>query len=309
MAENCNLVDVTDLAPIVLFVYNRMEHTKQTIEALKKNSLAEASDLYIFADGPKKGQEEKVEQVRQYIKTIGGFKSVHITEREKNFGLANSVIAGVTEVVEKHGKIIVLEDDIVCTPDFLEYMNCSLIKYQMVKKVFAVTGYSFFRDENVQSENEKENIPDTYFLQLPSSWSWGTWKDRWAYFDAQAMGYKRLKWNRKLRDAFNYDNTYDYYSMLMKQMKSNAFKNKKKQVDSWAVRWYWSIFKQGGLTLFPRDSFVENVGFDGSGTNCTKDDSQRGAIKKMYDEKIKYEDVIEERQWIRDRVKKCLLNN
>lgn len=301
-------MNVNNLAPIVLFVYNRLEHTRKTIDALKRNKLAEESDLFIFSDGPKPGQEEKVHMVREYLKEVTGFHNVSVIERGRNWGLANSVIAGVTDIVNRYGKIIVLEDDIVCAPSFLQYMNDSLEKYQLFSKVFSIAGYSYLQ------EREKEDIPDTYFLKITCSWSWATWKDRWEYFDAQASGYRRLTWDCKMRKEFNYGNTYDYYSMLMAQMKkkplvSIPFLARKKHLDSWAVRWYWSVFKQGGLTLYPRVSFVKNIGFDGSGTHCGTSDGMSGRlIMEMLDEDFKYEEIIEEKKWISDRVKSSLLN-
>lgn len=293
-----------NLAPIVLFVYNRLEHTEKTINALRKNELAKESDLFIFSDGPRTGEEDKVKIVRDFLKDITGFNSIHIIERDKNWGLANSVIAGVTQIVRKYGKIIVLEDDLVCSSDFLQYMNCALEKYEKALKVFSISGYSFLTDKKL------EGIPDTYFLKLTSSWSWATWKDRWDYFDAQAIGYKRLIWDYKMRKEFNYDNTYDYYSMLMAQMKRetlfySSFLLKKKHIDSWAIRWYWSVFRQGGLTLFPRDSFVKNIGFDGSGTHCGNNYDMSRTITGMLYEDFVYEELIEEKKWIRDIIKSC----
>lgn len=294
-----------NLAPIVLFVYNRVEHTKQTVEALLQNDLAEESDLYIYSDGPKDGEERKVERIREYIRTIKGFRNVYIKEREKNWGLAHSIIAGVTEVIDIHGKIIVLEDDLICAKSFLRYMNGGLDKYKSEKKVFSVTGFSFL------SSGESKRIPDTYFLSLTSSWTWATWKDRWQYFDEEAKGYGELRWNYKLRKKFNYDNTYDYYLMIKNQMRKNTVWTKllgKKPIDSWAIRWYWSVFKQGGLTLYPRETLVINEGFDGSGTHCDASGDKQFVRENFGVEKydMVYEDVIEEKKWIRERVKKAL---
>lgn len=295
-----------NLAPIVLFVYNRLEHVRKTIDALKENQLAQESNLFIFSDGPKPGQEEKVQRVRKYLKEITGFHSVSVIERDKNWGLANSVIAGVTDIVNKFGQVIVMEDDIVCNSDFLQYMNDSLEKYKCVQKVFSITGYSLLTDE------KSDGIPDTYFLKMASSWSWATWKDRWSYFDPHAIGYRKLMWNRKMREEFNYDNSYDFYSMLISQMKKESsihipLLKKQEHIDSWAIRWYWTLFKQGGLTLFPRDSFIKNIGCDGSGVHCgtNEDINNRTSMGKLSGD-FEYEDIIEEQKWIRDRVKDCV---
>lgn len=292
-----------NLAPIVLFVYNRINHTKKTIEALQNNLLAKESDLFIFADGAREGDEKNVQEVREYIQNITGFKVVRIKEREENWGLAQSIIAGTTEIINEYGKIIVLEDDIICAPDFLKYMNGALDKYQTESKVFEVTGYSHL------NEKEKDRVQDTYFAQMPSSWSWGTWQDRWECLDEYATGYERLIWDFRLRKRFNYDNAYDYYTMLMRQMNrrphfSTKFLGKKQRIDSWAVRWYWSIFKQGGLTLYPKDSLIKNIGFDGSGTNCgicMKEDKVG-----CFNEQMKYEEQIEEKKWVREKIKRSL---
>lgn len=293
------------LSPVVLFVYNRIEHTKRTIEALLRNDLASESELYIYSDGPKEGEQGKVEGVREYIRTIKGFKNVYIQEHEKNWGLAGSIIAGVTEVLQIHEKIIVLEDDLVCAEGFLRFMNEALDKYESEKKVFSITGYSFF------SSADAKKIPDTYFLALTSSWSWATWKDRWQYFDSKATGYMQMRWNRRLRKAFNYDDTYNYYSMIRNQMKRSSWLTRvtgKTKTDSWAIRWYWSVFRLGGVTLYPRESFVINEGFDGSGTHCsnvTGDKFGRASLGTV-DSDMKYEDVIEEQKWIREKVKEVL---
>lgn len=295
-----------NLAPIVLFVYNRLDHVRKTIDALKANQLAQESNLFVFSDGPKSGQEEKVQRVRKYLKEITGFHSVSVIERDKNWGLANSVIAGVTDIVNKFGQVIVMEDDIVCNSDFLQYMNDSLEKYKCVQKVFSITGYSLLTDE------KSDGIPDTYFLKMASSWSWATWKDRWSYFDPHAIGYRKLMWNRKMREEFNYDNSYDFYSMLISQMKKESsihipLLKKQEHIDSWAIRWYWTLFKQGGLTLFPRDSFIKNIGCDGSGVHCgtNEDINNRTSMGKLSGD-FEYEDIIEEQKWIRDRVKDCV---
>lgn len=293
---------ITELAPIALFVYNRVEHTRETVEALKRNTLAKESDLFIFSDGPKTGQEENVQRVRNYINEINGFRNIVITKRDKNLGLANSIILGVTDIVNKYGKIIVLEDDLVCSPDFLQYMNKALEQYKYISKVFSITGYSYLNAE------ESETIPDTYFLKMPSSWSWGTWKNRWTYFDPDAIGYKKMIWDRKLRSEFNYDDTYDYYSMLKSQMKRNVPTfipkiTRKKHIDSWAIKWYWSVFKQNGLTLFPKKSFVKNIGWDGSGIHCdSRAEMSRQNDGRIYDG-FAYESIIEEKKWIRELVK------
>lgn len=299
------------MAPIVLFVYNRMEHTKRTIEALKKNSIAKESDLIVFSDGPKKGQAKTINQLRKYLKTIEGFKTVKIIERKKNMGLANSIITGVSQVIDEYGKVIVLEDDLVSSPNLLEYLNYALEKYQSNDQVFSISGYSHFEDR------KKEEIPDTYFLKIISSWAWATWKNRWQIFDKKARNYRILEKDLQLRKLFNYDNTIDYYGMIRLQMKeqysiNSLLKYRKKKIDSWAIRWYWSVFQQEGLTLYPRNTLAVQIGHDGSGTHCgcTREyQDMQNSIDKMYCDMmddIIYEDVIEEKEYIRELVKSAI---
>ncbi len=245
------------LAPIVLFVYSRLNLTMQTVEALKKNKLADQSDLFIFSDGPKdEDTEQKVKEVREYIREIKGFKTLNICERKENFGLANSIITGVTDIINKSGKIIVLEDDIITSEDFLLYMNKALNFYENQKNVFSITGYSF------TSNNRSGKLDDYYFIKMGDCWSWATWADRWKYFDKDATGWEELKYNKKLRYEFNFSNSYNYYNMLKSQMENS--------INSWAIRWYWSVFRQGGLTLYPQKSLIKNIGLDGSGVHCDK---------------------------------------
>lgn len=242
-----------ELAPIVLFVYNRPDHTKQTVEALQKNELANESELFIFSDAPKNEiVQEKVNEVREYIKTINGFKKVTIVEREKNWGLANSIIDGVTNIINKYGKIIVLEDDLTTSPYFLKYMNNALEKYKNEKNVYSITGYSF--------TDEIENMDSSYFLSITSSWSWATWADRWSIFERNHEKMKQFIKDKSNHKKFNFDNSYNYTSMA----KDNLIgKN-----DSWAIHWYFCVFQKDGLTLYPNKTLVSNIGFDGSGTNC-----------------------------------------
>lgn len=242
-------------APIVLFVYNRPEHTRRTVEALLKNAGAAESELYVFCDAAKNDNvREKVAAVRNYVKTITGFQAVHITEREENLGLADSVISGVTQVVNQYGKVIVMEDDLVTSPYFLEYMNTALEKYEDEKKVFSVTGYSHFPEGN-------DRLPDSYFLKVFSSWSWATWKDRWALFDEKASGWEKTKTDRKFRNKVDYGGCFDNSLMLKQQMEDHI-------IHSWAIRAYWTMFTHDELTLFPNKRLCDNIGFDGTGVHC-----------------------------------------
>ena len=150
------------MIPIILFVYNRPWHTRQTVKALQKNELAGRSDLFIFSDGPKDEQTEKaVQKVREYIHTIDGFQTVTIREREENWGLANSIIDGVTQIVNEYGRVIVLEDDLMTSPFFLRYMNDALNLYECEEKVISIHGYIY---------PLSEKLPSTFFLRGTDYW-------------------------------------------------------------------------------------------------------------------------------------------
>jgi hypothetical protein len=260
-------------APVALFVYNRPGHTRRTIEALKQNILAKESDLIIFSDAPKsESQAEAVREVREYIRSIIGFGSISIVERDKNWGLANSIIDGVTSVVNERGRIIVLEDDLVVTPHFLDFMNRALDKYENEQQVIQVSGYMF----PVKIAIEE----DALFLPLTTSWGWATWRRAWQLFDPEAKGYAQLKADLALRKHFNLDGAYDYFSMLEAQLAG--------RVDSWAVRWQLSAFLNDSLTIYPKHSLIVNAGFDGSGTHGSMDGllSHSGAKNAFLPEKF-----------------------
>lgn len=240
-------------APIALFVYNRPAHTRRTVEALLKNPLVADSDLFIYSDAPKSREAgNSVREVRDYIKTITGFRSINIVERDRNWGLANSIIDGVTLVVNKHGHIIVLEDDLVVSQHFLEYMNTALSRYENEQSVMQVSGYMFPIRAEIRD--------DAVFLPFITSWGWATWARAWKYFDPDSRGAEQLRTDPRLRRRFNLGGSYDYFAMLESQLAG--------RIDSWAVRWYLSVFMRDGIALFPMKSLVANLGFDGSGVHC-----------------------------------------
>lgn len=254
------------LAPIVLFVYNRPNHTKRTIEALCANHLASESELFIYSDAPKnEGAKADVESVRIYIRNVTGFKKVNIIERTQNFGLVKSIEEGVTEIVKRFGKIIVLEDDLITHFQFLDFLNQALNIYQNDTNVFALTGYSLIPCKETKSSNT------SYFLKIPSTWGWATWENKWIFYNTNVADSEELNYNVKLKKMFNYDNSYNYYKML-----ANRDGGK---VKSWGILWYWNIFKRNGLTLFPTETLVDQIGWDGSGQNASN--------YAIHDEKLK----------------------
>jgi len=251
------------LAPIAFFAYKRPEHTRKSLESLAENHGAESSELFVFCDGIKKPEDkEAIQQVREIVKSQQWCRQVHIIEREKNMGLAKSVIHGVTDLCSKYGKVIVLEDDLVLSPFFLEYMNQSLDLYETESKVIQVSGYMF--PVKLALDN------DTFFLPFPTSWGWATWERAWKHFDPEMSGYNLLKNNEQLQYKFNLNNSYCYFEMLEGQINGS--------IDSWAIRWYLSTFSLDGLTLFPKKSLVANIGFDGSGTHCGESSSLDGEM-------------------------------
>ena len=232
---------------------------------MQRNPLAVDSDLYIFSDGPKKGDEEKIEEIREYIKNLNGFKSVNIIEREINYGLANSVISGVTEIIERYKSVIVLEDDIVTAPNFLSYMNKCLSFYGKSHKIESVTGYRF-----------PFNLPlsykeDLFLYYRPSSWGWGTWSDRWEGVDWKIENYKEIKRDLEFKNTFIRGGE-DLLLMLDNQM--NGY------IDSWAIRWCYHHYKKDTYSLYPTKSLVKNIGMDYSGTHC-KPNKKFNTIDKM----------------------------
>jgi len=237
-----------NLAPIVLFVYNRPWHTEKTLTALSENGLASNSVLYIYADGSKPNatdeQLEKINQVRNLIKSKLWCKEVHIVESDKNKGLANSIIDGVTKIVNQYGKIIVLEDDIYTSKGYLKYMNDALDIYENEIKVAGVSGSNF-------DINSKDN---SFFLRQESSWGWATWKRAWDTIDFDIDSLIDAFDNQKLIQEFNANNTYPFYQMLLNQ--------KAGKVDSWAIRFYASNFLNGLLFLYPHYAMAYNIGTD-----------------------------------------------
>lgn len=242
------------LAPITLFVYNRLDHTKKTIEALQKNELASDSDLIIFSDAAKNEADvDNVRILREYLKTVDGFKSVKIIERSKNFGLAESIINGVTEIVNQYGKIIVLEDDLVTSPYFLKYMNEALDMYENEDSVYSVHGYIY---------PMKGNLPETYFSKEINCWGWGTWQRAWDLLELN--GARLLEEIRQKKLIKKFDLNYSYhYSLILKEQVYGIN-------NSWAIRWYASAFLANKLGLHPGKSLIKNIGFDNSGTNTGK---------------------------------------
>ncbi|MCU7500505.1 MAG: glycosyltransferase [Ignavibacteria bacterium] len=246
-----------NLAPIALFVYNRPVHTSETLKALKENVYAAESELFVFSDGPRSSKDiPQVNEVREIVKKISGFKNITIIEQKENLGLANSIISGVTKLCNKYGKVIVLEDDLISSPYFLKYMNEGLNYYEGYKNVFTVCGFN--HNPGIMKIN-KDYAFDVFFSYRNSSYGWGTWRDRWERADWELPDYNEFMLDKKKQKLFNKSGD-DLTNLLVKQVKG--------RIDSWSIRWTYSHFKNNALAVYPRFSYIDNIGFDGSGVHC-----------------------------------------
>ncbi len=243
----------SQLAPVVLFAYKRPIELAQTIKALQANFLSSESELYVFVDGPKNAADTpKVAAVYQLVEAISGFRTIHRHYATANRGLANSVIAGVSQVMAQHGRAIVLEDDLVTSPNFLDFMNQALQQYQHEPKVFSLAGYNF-------AFNEMPQYPfDGFFYPRTGSWGWATWADRWQLADWHLTDYDEFMADKSRRRSFHYYGS-DRLRMLRKYRAGT--------IDSWAIRWCYAQAKVSGLTLRPTFSKVKNIGFSAESTN------------------------------------------
>ncbi len=239
-------------APIALFVYHRPDHARRTIDALRNNEMAADSDLIVFSDGPKTDEDAvQVADVRALLANVTGFRSVNMVMRDRNLGLARSIISGVAETVATHGRVIVLEEDMVTARYFLRYMNKALDLYEHDEQVISIHGYVY---------PVKGTLPETFFLRGADCWGWATWKRGWDLFEPDGRKLLSELRERGVERDFDFDGTYGYTRMLSDQI---AGRN-----DSWAVRWYASAFLRDKLTLYPGTSLVHNIGLDCSGEHC-----------------------------------------
>ncbi len=257
------------LAPIALFVYNRLDNTRQTIEFLKKNTLAAESELYVFSDGGKDEQSWKqVNELRNYLHTISGFKRIHLTEHKENIYIERNVTEGITEVLKEHNSVIVLEDDICTSPVFLKYINEALEKYKDEKKVMHIAGFT-----NLDLKDKG----DTYFTPHMTGWGWATWKDRWQYFQRYATKEEALKGLTAIDlQAIEYNGNFHCLQSL------------DRQPIPWDICWELCIYKQKGLCLHPTHTLVKNIGI----TNGTHFKTQKIFGWFEYDREVRTEPII-----------------
>ncbi len=243
------------IAPIALFVYNRPEHTRRTLKFLRQNLLAEESRLYIFSDAAKdSADQQKVDAVREVIDHADGFRSVHIIRRSNNLGLAASIIDGVSTLTSQYGKVIVFEDDLVSSRYTLKYFNDALDRYQDEEKVMHIGAYMYPLKTGAI-------LPQTFFYRAASSWGWATWERAWKYFEPD-VDKIISQFNAEKRHRFSIDGKMNFWKQVRE---FKAGKN-----NSWAIRWYASIFLNDGLTLNPSASLINNIGHDGTGVHSGK---------------------------------------
>lgn len=242
-------------APILLFVYNRPDHTFKTLNALRQNKLSDQSELFIFSDGNKsEADKADVDKVRTIIRSVVGFKAVHIIENSHNLGLAENIIGGVTKIVNEYGKVIILEDDLIAAPYFLTFMNEGLKKFEQEEKIGHIHGHCF----------PIANLPDAFLIGWTGSWGWATWQRAWSHFNSDGRALFDEIERRKLSKKFDFNGNYPFTRMLRRQVNGEN--------DSWAIRWNASLFLADMLSLNAGKSLIQNIGFDGSGIHSGSDD-------------------------------------
>jgi hypothetical protein len=234
---------------IAVFAFNRPAHLEMCLESLKNNPEAIYCDLTVFIDGPRNNSDEHlVNAVYQIAKHITGFHSVNVVKSERNKGLATSIINGIDNIFENSAEIVVIEDDLIVSPYFLNFMSNSLEKYRKETIVASIHGYI----PNLSAE-----INEPFFLRGADCWGWATWRDRWVLTEWSGIKLRDELIDMDLATQFNLDGTYNYFGMLERQIRGEN--------DSWAIRWHASMFLQNRLTLYPNKSVVINTGMDGTG--------------------------------------------
>lgn len=262
----------TILAPVVLFVYSRLEHTKRTMDALKLNKRAVDTELYVFCDAPNpratKEQLTEIYATHEYLKLQNdGFAKINLEISELHRGAGKAIIRGISIVLAKHGKCIILENDMEVEPLFLEYMNNGLEAYKDDKRIYGIASTSY-----------KFQLPcwykkDLFLLTRPQSWGWATWLDRWQNVDWEVKDFQEIEVSERLQRSFNVGGN-DLYYMLKDQMEGRT--------DTWDLQWAWHIFKQKGYFVYSRWNFQRNCGFDGSGAHCGNNNQIQRFFAPLY---------------------------
>ena len=256
-------------SPIALFVYNRPNLTRHVLLALQKNKLFRSSKLFIFSDGPKDNDSDKsVNKVRNVLSHYNNLKNINITLNKDNKGLSTSIITGVSNILSDFKSVIVLEDDLITSTYFLKYMNTGLSLYEKETDVASIHSYFY----PVNSINQ---LPNYFFLKGADCWGWATWRDRWDLFENNPDKLLNKINSMNLSYEFSLEKRAGFYNMLKDTCKG--------KIDSWAIRWHASMYLQNKLTLYPKVSFIHNIGNDGSGTHKAKTDSFKTKINLNFD--------------------------
>lgn len=251
-------------APIAFFAYNRPEHTKSALESLAMCEGAKDSELFVFCDAPKTQEDKaKVDDVRKIVRSKKWCGQVNIVLREHNLGLADSITSGVSDICGRYGKVIVLEDDLVQSPLFLDYMNRALEFYKDSEKVMHIAAYT---------PDLKTKVPDAFFYRATTCWGWGTWKRAWDFYEPDAEKLYDCIIRRGLANEFNVQGSMNFLETLEANMEG--------KLKTWAIKWYASVFLKEGLCLHPGHSLIMNIGLDGSGVNCGKSDDFNVILRK-----------------------------
>lgn len=245
---------MTNLAPIIVFCYNRPWHVEQTLEALSRNELADQSVLYIYCDGPKadasKEMRQKMAEVRQVVRKRQWCKEVHIVESEENKGLAANIVDAVTEIVNQYGRVITLEDDIITSVGYLRFMNDALEIYKDDEQVMHISGYMW---------PHRGKLAETFFYEVPyPGGGWATWQRAWKHYtdDVKPLyDYWCIRWNEFNKFGGDY-------------LQSQLEKNYRGVMKTWFIKWHAVMLQRGAFTLYPGQSLTNNIGFDEQATNC-----------------------------------------
>ncbi len=258
------------LSPIVLFVYNRPDHTRKTLQALQQNILAPNSVLHIFADGAKKDASpavvQRINEVREIIHSQQWCGEVIIHQTNENKGLYQSVRQGVTEIVNQYGKVIVMEDDLQTSPAFLSYMNKALDFYANYQSVFSISGYNYPASQMTFPSDYQY---DTYLSLRNCSWGWATWADRWQQIDWDVKSYEVIKHSPAIKAALNRMGD-DEFEMLQQRMEQG--------LNIWSIQFTIAHFLNHAVAIYPVHSYLNNIGNDGSGENCGVSHSLDNAV-------------------------------
>jgi len=240
-------------APVAVFVFNRPGHTERLFASLAGNSTAFERDIVVYADGPRRASDHAaVQAVREGLREWTRPFRARIVERDKNLGLARSVVSGVSELCASQGRVIVLEDDLVLAPDFLRFMDASLEHYRDDDAVMQIGGCTLAPPDDLTS--------DSFLLPVTSTWGWATWQRAWMHFNWQPQGWPNVRTDLAWRGRFDLGGVVNYLGMLEDRL---AGRN-----DSWGILWWYAVSRRHGEVLYPRESLVVNAGFDGSGTHC-----------------------------------------